>query len=333
MKRNLYSKNEIDEIKRAIEPYKNFYLESNRIPVYHFTITIIGYLASIYAFKKSKYFLPLFIFFTIRLFIIFHDCCHNNFFKVTEKQHNSGIRGYNKIMAQIIEPLVMFDEFSWRTGHNHHHKVHGNKSEFDITKTVITLDEYKHLPIYKKILYRILRTPIIYFNIAPIYIFFIQHIFKPIYLLKCIIFYYLIFKFGNIDLVKKVFIGQLFVGVIGTILFHLQHQVNTGYWEEYDTRDKLSYDIAQLHGASMLQVPRFLKWATFGIEYHHIHHLTPRIPGYNLQKCHEDNEYLFNKITKVGYKQAFKSIFHSLYDENEKRYVSFWIDKCLGLEA
>ena len=56
----------------------------------------------------------------------------------------------------------------------------------------------------------------------------------------------------------------------------------------------------------------------FRIEYHHIHHLTPRIPSYNLQKCHENNKHLFNKITKVGYKQAFKSLFHTLYDEKEK---------------
>ena len=90
IERKLYSRNEIDHIKKSIEPYKNFYLKSNRKPFYYLIISIIVYIASIYALKKSKYFLPLFSFLTIRLFIIFHDCCHNNFFKVTEKQHNSG---------------------------------------------------------------------------------------------------------------------------------------------------------------------------------------------------------------------------------------------------
>ena len=74
------------------------------------------------------------------------------------------------------------------------------------------------------------------------------------------------------------------------MLFHLQHQVNTGYYKKYDENDTFTHDKAQLHGASMLQIPWFLKWTTFGIEYHHIHHLTPRIPSYNLQRCHEDNE-------------------------------------------
>lgn len=332
MQRKLYLREEIDEIKKVIEPYKIFCLTSNKKPSYYLTISLIGYLTSIYASKRSKYFVPLFSCFTVRLFLIFHDCCHNSFFKVTEKQHNSGIRGYNKIVAQILAPLVEFDELSWRTGHGHHHKIHGNKSELDITKTVITLKEYEHLPIYKKIIYRIFRTPIIFFTISPIYIFFLNHIFKPTHILKCIIFYSLIFKFGHFKLVKRVFVGQWFGGVIGTTLFHLQHQVNTGYWESFDKKDKLSYDRAQLHGASMLLVPKFLKWITFGIEYHHIHHLTPRIPSYNLQKCHENNEHLFNKVTKVGYIQAFKSIFHTLYDENEKRYRSFMIDRFLGLE-
>jgi omega-6 fatty acid desaturase (delta-12 desaturase) len=116
------------------------------------------------------------------------------------------------------------------------------------------------------------------------------------------------------------------------MLFHLQHQVNTGYYKKYDETDIFTYDKAQLHGASMLQIPWFLKWATFGIEYHHIHHLTPRIPSYNLQRCHEDNEQLFNKITKVGYLQAFKSLFHTLYDEKKEKYISFPIHSYLGLQ-
>ena len=82
----------------------------------------------------------------------------------------------------------------------------------------------------------------------------------------------------------------------------------------------------------MLQIPWFLKWATFGIEYHHIHHLTPRIPSYNLQRCHEDNENLFHKITKVDYLQALKSLFHTLYDEKREKYISFPIHAYLGLQ-
>ena len=199
---------------------------------------------------------------------------------------------------------------------------------------IITLSEYNNLSFFRKIKYRIIHSPILFFTIfAPLYSFWLLHIHKPAHMIKRIIFYSIIFKFGKIDLVKKIFIGQSLAGTIGIMLFHLQHTVNIGYWESFDKRDQLSYDRAQLHGASMLYVPKFLKWITFGIEYHHIHHLTPRIPSYNLQKCHENNKHLFNKITKVGYKQAFKSLFHTLYDEKGKKYISFGIYRFFGLQA
>ena len=333
MKRILYSKNEIDEIKKGIKPYTIIYLDSNRKPFYYLTMCIIGYLISIYISNISKYFVPFISFFTVRLFIIFHDCCHNSFFKVTEKQLNSGFRRYNNIIAEILEPLVSHDVLSWKKYHGLHHEKHGNMNEDDPSKYIITLSEYNNLSFISKITYRIIHIPILFFIIiAPLYTFWYQHMFKPVHMLKKIIFYYIIFKFGKIDLVNKVFIGQLFASTIGIMLFHLQHTVNIGYWERFNKGDQLSYDIAQLHGASMLRIPVFLKWITFGIEYHHIHHLSTRIPSYNLQKCHDDNEHLFDKITKVEYKQAFKSLFHVLYDENEKKYVSFGIDRFLGLQ-
>ena len=62
-----------------------------------------------------------------------------------------------------------------------------------------------------------------------------------------------------------------------------------------------------------------------------------RIPGYNLQMCHERIEETYpetwDKITVVGYTQAFKSLFHTLYDEDTGKYVSFGLASFLGLEA
>ena len=117
------------------------------------------------------------------------------------------------------------------------------------------------------------------------------------------------------------------------MLFHLQHQVNAGFWEDYDKNDRATYNLAQLHASSMIVVPSLLKWATFGIEYHHIHHLNTRVPSYNLQKCHEENFHLFNKITVVGYKQAFLSLFHTLYDEENKKYISFPLAQQYGIQG
>ena len=128
-------------------------------------------------------------------------------------------------------------------------------NEEDPSKYIITLSKYNNLSFIHKIKYRIIHTPILFFTIfAPIYTFWIQHIFiykNPLHLLKRIVFYSIIFKFGGINLIKKIFIGQLVAGILGIILFHLQHSVNNGYWESFDKKDELSYYRAQLHGLNV----------------------------------------------------------------------------------
>ena len=327
-----YTKEEIDVIKEKIEPYKNFYLTNNEKPFLHIFITILGICISIFLIKKSPYFIPLLSLFIVRAFMIFHDCCHNSFLKISENQYNNGETGWNKIVAKIVETICGYDCNTWSKVHSYHHKIHGNSNFVDGTKTVINLDEYEQFPSYKKLAYRLFRSPIIFFLIIPIYVFFFQHLLKPFFTIKVFAFYFLIYMFGKFILVKRILISHYIACIIGIMMFHLQHQVNIGYYKKYDETDILTHDKAQLHGASMLEVPWFFKWVTFGIEYHHIHHLTPRIPSYKLQRCHEDNEHLFNKITKVGYLQAFKSLFHTLYDDKSEKYISFPIHRYLGLQ-
>jgi acyl-lipid omega-6 desaturase (Delta-12 desaturase) len=345
-----YTKEEIDFIKKKIEKWKVFYIQDNRKPFMHLFITLLGIALSIYLLTKSVYFIPLLSLFISRAFMIFHDCCHNSFFKVSEKEHNEGKRSYNKITAQLLEMFINYDEYTWTKIHGHHHSIHGNRNENDTTRTVITVDEYNSLSPIKKFLYRIIRTPIIFFLLTPIYVFFINHLIiyyykdnkkidkldyaksKIFIILKIVLFYYIIYKYGGIKLLLSIILSLYLAAIIGIMFFHLQHQVNIGYWKKFDNNNQFEYDKAQLHGSSLLKVPNIFKPFTFGIEYHHIHHITPRIPGYNLQKCHEENEKLFNKITTVGYKQAVKSLSHTLYDEKKKRYISFDLDKKLGLQ-
>jgi len=329
---SLYSKKEINEIKKCIEKYKVFYLKSNKKPIYYLILTLAWIYVAITLINKSSYYIPLLSLLTMRLFIIFHDMCHNSYFKVTKEEHESGKRGYNKIVAELLEPFVLYDEYTWRNIHGHHHKVHGNILLDDPTRTVISKNEYNNLSSFKKILYRIFRNPLIFFSGAPIYIFWIQHLVKPFYVIKVLFIYYVIYKIGDMSLLKKIILAQYIAVIMGTMLFHLQHQVNVGYWKKFNENDTLSYNRAQLHGASMLNIPEIFKWATFGIEYHHIHHLTPRIAGYNLKECHEENIDKFNKITKIGGLKAFKSLFHVLYDEEKEKYISFPLARHFGLE-
>ena len=42
---------------------------------------------------------------------------------------------------------------------------------------------------------------------------------------------------------------------------------------------------AARRGSSYYKLPKVLQWISGNIGFHHIHHLRPRIPNYNLQEC------------------------------------------------
>ena len=323
MKKIEYLNNEIQIIKTSIEPYKTKYITSNLKPLYHLSTTLVGLFTSIYYTNQYPIVIPFISCFSLRLFIIFHDSCHNSFF------NNSN---YNKYTSKLIEHMCLYSEKQWRSVHNEHHRVHGNLSEIDGTRTVLTLNKYNELSILKKSLYRLFRSPPIFFIISPIYVFWISQIQNLDYISKYIVWCSLIYLYGNQTLLMSYLVGQYSGSVMGVMLFHLQHQVNEGYWMKFNNNDKRIWEKAQLHGSSLLEIPYFLKYFTLGIEYHHIHHLTTQIPCYNLQECHENNIDKFNKITKVGYKQSLLSLFHTLYDEINKKYISFPLAKFFGLE-
>ena len=51
--------------------------------------------------------------------------------------------------------------------------------------------------------------------------------------------------------------------------------------------DGWSYDDAALRGSSYLKLPKALQFFTGNIGLHHVHHLSARIPNYNLQAAHD----------------------------------------------
>ena len=77
-------------------------------------------------------------FFMVRIFIIFHDCCHGSFF--TSRRANR-IFGY-------ISGTVTFTPFeSWRHSHNVHHATAGNLDRRGMGDVwTMTVDEYKRSP-------------------------------------------------------------------------------------------------------------------------------------------------------------------------------------------
>ncbi|WP_185151011.1 fatty acid desaturase, partial [Peribacillus simplex] len=74
--------------------------------------------------------------------------------------------------------------------------------------------------------------------------------------------------------------------------------------------------------------PRPLQWITGNIGFHHVHHLSPKVPNYNLEKAHEASPPL-QKATTITLKTSFKSISFRLWDEERKVFVTFKEAKAL----
>jgi acyl-lipid omega-6 desaturase (Delta-12 desaturase) len=106
---------------------------------------------------------------------------------------------------------------------------------------------------------------------------------------------------------------------LGVWLFYIQHQFENTYWADGGEWD---YTAAALHGSSFYRLPKVLQWMTGNIGFHHIHHLSPRIPNYYLERCHVENP-MFQEVPTLTLRSSLKSITLALWDEDEKRLVSF----------
>ena len=106
---------------------------------------------------------------------------------------------------------------------------------------------------------------------------------------------------------------------MGVWLFYVQHQFEDVYWE---TGEDWSYADAALRGSSYLKLPKVLQFFTGNIGLHHVHHLSARIPNYNLQRAHDDNP-IFHDVSTITFADGIRAVRLKLYDEERRRMVTF----------
>ncbi|HTW09402.1 MAG TPA: fatty acid desaturase, partial [Acidimicrobiales bacterium] len=111
----------------------------------------------------------------------------------------------------------------------------------------------------------------------------------------------------------------LLAGSAGIRLFYVQHQFEDAYWERHG---EWSYTEAALRGSSYLKLPKLLQFFTANIGLHHVHHLNPRIPNYNLQRAH-DAEPTFASVPAINVRAGIRSVKFKLWDEDRGRLVTF----------
>jgi len=102
-------------------------------------------------------------------------------------------------------------------------------------------------------------------------------------------------------------------------LFYVQHQFEGVYWER---QQSWMFEKAGLNGSSYYRLPWLLQWFTGNIGFHHIHHLSPRIPNYNLERCQLENP-VFQQVKPITLLSSLKSLKFRLWDEDRRQLVGY----------
>jgi len=77
---------------------------------------------------------------------------------------------------------------------------------------------------------------------------------------------------------------------------------------------------AALQASSYYKMPRALQWFTGSVGLHHIYHVQPRIPFYNLQRC-QDATRAFQAVPPLSVRRSLHSLRLRLFDETDRRMV------------
>lgn len=260
----------------------------------------------------------------VRIFIIFHDCGHGSYFKSSRANDTVGF---------LTGVLTFTPYYHWRWEHAIHH---GSTSHLDKRGTgdiwTMTVQEYLEASRWQRFAYRLSRNPLVLFVFAPLFVFLLmQRVPKPkaatrerhsvwwtnLGILLMAIVMSKIFGVGEYLLLQLMVTAVS--GAIGIWLFYVQHQFEDVYWERGEQWD---YASAALRGSSYYKLPKVLQWFSGNIGFHHIHHLSARIPNYHLQKCHEA-EPMFREIKPITLFASFKTATLRLWDEQNKQLIGY----------
>ncbi|MHA6259090.1 Delta(5) desaturase DesA [Sporosarcina sp. CAU 1771] len=262
--------------------------------------------------------------FVIRTFIIFHDCTHGSFFRN---------RKLNDIVGTMTGVLTLFAYEKWKREHAIHHASSSNLDKRGIGDIwVMTVEEYVAATKWQRFAYRVYRSPIVLFGFGPIYLILITSRFNRkdarkkernnthlINAILVVLYTVMILLVGWQAFVIVQGSIMFVAGSLGIWLFYIQHTFEDSYFEEESEWD---YVKAAIDGSSYYKLPKVLQWATGNIGYHHVHHLSPRVPNYNLELAHESVPPLHNTTT-ITIKTSLASLKYRLYDEDKKRFISF----------
>jgi omega-6 fatty acid desaturase (delta-12 desaturase) len=262
--------------------------------------------------------------FLLRTYMIFHDCAHGSF--LPSRRAN--------VWLGTALGLMVFSPFQcWRHNHAVHHATAGDLERRGVGDVfTLTVAEYGARPWPRRLAYRLFRNPLVMFGLGPIWAMFVQprlvsrsmrpRIRRGIVATNIA----LVMLVGTLCALvgwREYLLVQaptaLLAGAAGVFLFYVQHQFDGTYWT---SAADWSFADAALEGSSYLKLPTVLQFFTASIGLHHVHHLSVKIPNYNLQRAQDENP-IFHRVPKLSLWDGLRAVRLKLWDEDRGRLVTF----------
>ena len=262
--------------------------------------------------------------FLLRTFIVFHDCGHGSFVP--------SARG-NLWIGRLTALMVWQPYGNWRHNHAVHHGTAGDldrRGQGDVE--TITVAEYQARSWKGRLAYRLFRNPLVMFGIGPIWSLMIgpriwsknqrprmRHSVWLTNLALLVVIGAIFWFVGPLAWLLVQMPVAILAGMAGVFLFYVQHQFEDVYWESSET---WNYADAALQGSSYLKLPKILQYFSGNIGLHHVHHLSAKIPNYNLQRAHDEN-LIFHDVPVLSIRDGLRSIRLKVIDSSSGRMLTW----------
>jgi len=262
--------------------------------------------------------------FLVRMYSLFHDLAHNSMFES---------RAANARWGHLLGFLLFTPYRWWQRQHSLHHANTGNLDKRGPGEIyTMTVAEYERASRLRRLAYRAYRNPLLMLFVGPSLVFLFERRFPQRGMSRSILCSVVA---TNLALAAwaiglSALVGwQAFLLIQGTTLvaggavaawmLYIQHQYEDTY---YQAAGAWQFELAALQGSSYLKLPRPLAWAVGNANYHHVHHLSARIPNYRLRRAHEEQP-MFRRTPVVTIRGSVDALRLKLWDEHRGCLVRF----------
>jgi omega-6 fatty acid desaturase (delta-12 desaturase) len=260
----------------------------------------------------------------VRMYSFFHDLTHSAMFES---------RPANARWGHLLGFLLFTPYRWWQRQHSLHHAHAGNLDKRGPGEIrTMTVAEYERASRARRLLYRAYRNPLLLLLVGPSLVFLFERRFPQRGMSRRILLsvvatnlalaawavgWSLALGLGTYLVIQ----GTTLVagGVVAAWMLYIQHQYEETYFQ---AGGEWEFELAALQGSSYLRLPSALTWVVGNANYHHVHHLSARIPNYRLRAAHEERP-MFARTPVVTVRSGIAALRLKLWDEERGRLVGF----------